>query len=141
MRTHPYASLYPMFQDSRTALWIGLRDSGAELARAQHRLLCGIRDIHSRKRREGKNHRDLITWIAASLDIESSEAEAWIEAAYALERLPLTDAAFAAGRIGLGHVLELTRLATLNTERKLLREMLCAMNYPWWPNGTPPSTN
>lgn len=120
-----------------SGLRMQIRDEIASLARHQHQLLSKMRTV-TRGRPERENSR-LLRQLAGHLEIDPKEASRWLDAARALEHLPQIDAAFEQGRITLTQVLELARIATPDTERALLREMLAAANYPWWPNRTVPT--
>ena len=52
--------------------------------------------------------------------ISDWKARRWIDAAHALESMPLTAEAFSSGRLGVDKVVELTRFAVPETERELL---------------------
>ncbi len=64
--------------------------------------------------------RDMAHWLWMRFGLSDWKARRWIAAAHALELLPLTAAAFARGEIGVDQVVELTRLATPETEAQLL---------------------
>jgi hypothetical protein len=64
--------------------------------------------------------RDMAHWLWMRFGLSDWKARRWIAAAHALERLPLTASAFAGGEIGVDQVVELTRLATPETEARLL---------------------
>jgi hypothetical protein len=65
--------------------------------------------------------RDLIQWLAAHTGITNLKARRLINVAHVLPSLPLTRAAFEAGKLSLDQILELCRFATPETERKLIR--------------------
>ena len=64
--------------------------------------------------------RDLSHWLWMRYGISDWKARRWIACAHALEQLPLTAGAFARGELGIDQVVELTRLATAETEAMLL---------------------
>ena len=73
--------------------------------------------------------RDAAHWLCMRYGISEWKARRWVEAAYALERLPLLSAAFASGKLGIDKVVELARFATVETESRLItwgRRVSCA---------------
>lgn len=79
---------------------------------------------------ENDGFRSLEEWLGARYGITSWEANLRIHAAYALEDLPCIAAALSSGNLGLDKVLQLCRLATPETEEKLIR----------WAGNVSPST-
>ena len=65
--------------------------------------------------------RDVAEWIAGRLGISKWTAHRWAAAATALESLPCIATAFEAGELCIDKVCELTRLATPETEKALLK--------------------
>src|SRR5436189_4485851 len=70
---------------------------------------------------EGSGARDMAHWLCMRYDMSEWKARRWIAAAYALETLPRVAEALAAGELGIDKVVELTRLATPETEADLVR--------------------
>jgi Domain of unknown function (DUF222)/HNH endonuclease len=64
--------------------------------------------------------RDMAQWLWMRYGISEWKARRWIACAHALEQLPRISAAFASGELGIDKVVELTRLATPETEVGLL---------------------
>jgi Domain of unknown function (DUF222)/HNH endonuclease len=64
--------------------------------------------------------RDTAHWLSMRYGISDWKARRWIAAAHALEALPLISQAFSSGELGIDKVVELTRFATPETERKLI---------------------
>jgi hypothetical protein len=64
--------------------------------------------------------RDLAHWLSMRYGISVRKAHRWIAAAHALKTLPLISGAFARGELGVDKVVELTRLATPQTEAGLI---------------------
>ncbi|MBA2312116.1 MAG: DUF222 domain-containing protein, partial [Actinobacteria bacterium] len=90
------------------------------VALAQRRLLevvarCDSEDLWSRD-----GCRDLAQWLSIRVGISNWAARRWINAAYALPRLPHLSRALESGVLCLDKTLELCRFATPGTERKLL---------------------
>ena len=63
--------------------------------------------------------RDMAHWLWMRYGLSDWKARRWIEA-HALEQLPLISQAFARGDLGVDKVVELTRLATPETEASLI---------------------
>lgn len=70
---------------------------------------------------EGQEIRSMPQWVSARFGISNWQARKHIEAAYAIERLPLIGAALASGTLSLDKTVELTRFAAPETEKTLLR--------------------
>ena len=64
--------------------------------------------------------RDMAHWLWMRYGLSDWKARRWIEAAHALEQLPLISQAFSRGDLGVDKVVELTRLATPETEASLI---------------------
>jgi hypothetical protein len=64
--------------------------------------------------------RDMAHWLWMRYGISDWKARRWIDAARALEALPVLSAAFASGALGVDKVVELTRFATPETESQLI---------------------
>jgi hypothetical protein len=92
--------------------------------------LCELLDVDRDRLWENDGFRSLEEWLGARYDISSWEASLWIHAAYALEDLPYIAAALSSGLLGLDKVLQLCRLATPETEQKLIK----------WARNVAPST-
>ena len=100
-----------------------------ERADACHGAVChGYRELFSLiaeiDRRElwrGSGARDMAHWLWMRYGLSEWKARRWISCAHALERLPRIAQAFAAGVLGVDKVVELTRLATPQTERGLIQ--------------------
>jgi len=65
--------------------------------------------------------RDLAHWLAMRYGISNWKAQRWIAAAHGLEGLPAIATALRSGELGPDKVVELTRLATPETEAELIR--------------------
>jgi uncharacterized protein DUF222/HNH endonuclease len=63
---------------------------------------------------------DMAHWLLMRYGISYWKAARWIACAHALEDLPLISEALASGALGIDKVVELTRFATPQTERKLI---------------------
>jgi hypothetical protein len=59
-------------------------------------------------------------WLSGRYSITWWKANRWIQAARALEQLPRISEAFETGRLGVDKVVELTRVATPETEETLI---------------------
>jgi HNH endonuclease len=55
-------------------------------------------------------------WVSMRYGVSYWKADRWMQAAYALEDLPLVSEAFCAGDLGIDRVVELTRLAKVSSE-------------------------
>jgi len=69
----------------------------------------------------GEGARNTAEWLSALFHISNWKARRWVGAAHALEELPLVAAALESGSLSLDKVGELTRFATPEDEKKLVR--------------------
>ena len=93
----------------------------ASIARSQRDLLRYVRERDQRQVWADDGCRNMGQWLAPRFGISVSAGMRWTHAAHALEHLPLTSVAFERGQISLDQVLQLTRFATAETEKRLLR--------------------
>jgi uncharacterized protein DUF222 len=91
------------------------------LARPQRDLLRGVAQVDHSEAWRGSGARDMAHWLAMRYGISEWKARRWIAASHALEHLPRTSEALAAGELGLDKVVELTRFAAPETEDRLLQ--------------------
>lgn len=66
-------------------------------------------------------HRDVVHWLSATFKIAWIDATRRVEAAHAIEHLPVVSEALQNGEVSLELAVQLTRFATPETEAKLLR--------------------
>ncbi len=64
--------------------------------------------------------RDMAHWVSIRYGISWWKADRWLKAAHALRGLPRLAHAFSSGRLGVYKVVELARLATSETESRLI---------------------
>jgi hypothetical protein len=64
--------------------------------------------------------RDMAHWLWMRYGTSDWKARRWIAASHALQHLPLISEAFTRGELGIDKVVELTRFATPETERRLI---------------------
>jgi hypothetical protein len=88
---------------------------------AERELFSFICEADRRDLWRGGGARDPAHFLCMRYDICSWKAHRWIAAAHALEHLPTIASAFSSGRLGIDKVVELTRLATPQTEEHLAR--------------------
>lgn len=92
----------------------------ADISSAQRELLRYIAEWDRRGRWRNDGCRDMAAWVAARFGISHWAAARWVHAAHALEQLPLVSTGLCGGRLSLDKVLELARIATPETEKKLI---------------------
>ena len=87
---------------------------------AQRGLLRCIAEADRRELWAEEGARDMAHLLGMRYGISHWKARRWVEAAHALEALPATSDAFERGRLGIDQLVELTRMATPETEHELV---------------------
>jgi Domain of unknown function (DUF222)/HNH endonuclease len=95
--------------------------ANARMGAAQRDLLALIAAIDRAEAWQGDGARDIAHWVGMRYGIAAWKAHRWVAAAHALVELPTTAEALGSGRLGIDKVVELTRFATAETERGLVR--------------------
>ena len=98
----------------------GMDASHRSACAAQRSLLSFIAEADRRELWRNDGVRDMCHWLWMRYGISDWKARRWIDSARALERLPHISSAFAEGALGIDKVVELTRFAAPETERRLL---------------------
>lgn len=101
----------------------------AAVGAAERRLLAAVLRTDELEAWRNDGARDLAHWLWMRYGISYWKAARWIVAAHALERLPRVAEALSSGALGLDKVIELCRIASPETEAKLIawaREVSCA---------------
>jgi Domain of unknown function (DUF222)/HNH endonuclease len=88
---------------------------------AQRNLLELIAEADAAEIWRDEGARDTAHWLGIRYGLSYWKASRWIKAAHALPDLPRLSEAFGEGEIGIDKVVELTRFATPETERDLIR--------------------
>jgi hypothetical protein len=99
----------------------GMDALNARVCASHRQLLALIAEADRRELWPDSGARDLAHWLGMRYGISWWKASRWIQAAHALQDLPLLSEAFSRGEIGIDKVVELTRFATLQTESRLIR--------------------
>jgi len=97
-----------------------LDDAHARMCGAQLEMFRLIADVDRKEGWRDSGARDMAHWLSMRYGISDWKARRWIAAAHALRGLPRITAALAAGRLGPDKVIELTRIATADTEADLI---------------------
>lgn len=92
----------------------------AAIAASHSRMLQLIAKIDRRGGWREVGARDTAHWLSIRYGVSQWKARRWIAAAHALESLPEISEALASGELHLDKVVELTRVATPETESRLL---------------------
>ncbi|MDP9341415.1 MAG: 13E12 repeat family protein [Actinomycetota bacterium] len=90
------------------------------ISSSQRELFRLIAEVDRREAWWDSGARDMAHWLYMRYGISDWKARRWIASAHALEELPLIGEAFATGVLGIDKVVELTRFATPDTERRLI---------------------
>jgi len=91
-----------------------------EVNRAQREQLRAILHCDLRRTYLQDDCRDTAQWVSLRLGMNTWKARRMVACAHALEELPRCEKAFLAGQLSLDKLMELTRLATPQTEKKLV---------------------
>ena len=106
---------------NRSSTLVRLADEAhAAMCLSQRELFAVIADIDRRElwRRDGAH--DMAHWLWMRYGLSDWRARRWLTAAHALESLPVVDAAFRSGSLGVDKVVELCRFATPEDEEALV---------------------
>jgi hypothetical protein len=112
--------MQPNGSTKHAALCAELDSAQAAVTSAQSHLLGVIAECDREEIRRTDGCRDLAQWLSGRLGISNWAARRWINAAQVLPTLPLVSAALEAGTLSLDKVVELCRVATPETERRLI---------------------
>lgn len=91
-----------------------------QLAAWQCRFLVLLAEFDTRKACAGPGLRSCAHWLSWRVGMDRRTAQDQVRVAHSLADLPLTTAAFAAGRLSYSKVRAITRVATPGTEAELL---------------------
>ena len=114
-------SLKERVREERTEIRHGLEAAQATLGSAERERLRWIRRADRAELWRGDGSRSMAEWLAARLHVGQWKARRMVAAAHALERLPFVATALSSGALSLDKVVELSRFATPETEKKLVR--------------------
>ncbi|HET7481338.1 MAG TPA: DUF222 domain-containing protein, partial [Actinomycetota bacterium] len=97
----------------------GLNEANAvanahDIARLRAIAACDRKRVYRRD-----DSHDMAHWLSIELGISRWKAARWVTAAYALDELPLSTAAYERGELSTDKFVELARFATRATEKKL----------------------
>jgi hypothetical protein len=98
----------------------GMDELHVDVGVRQRRFLSFLAEYDKRGRWKALGHRDAAEWVAARYGYSRYKARRCVAAAHAIEELPKVSSALEDGRLNLDRVIELTRMATPETEAKLI---------------------
>lgn len=110
-----------LVEANRSSALVRLADEAhAAMCLSQRELFAVIADIDRSElwRRDGAH--DMAHWLWMRYGLSDWRARRWLTAAHALESLPVVDAAFRSGSLGVDKVVELCRFATPEDEEALV---------------------
>src|SRR5687767_4099956 len=107
--------------EDRISIREGLMDSALAVGRADRERLRWIAKADRAELWRADGHRSGAGFVSATFHVSNWKARRWIEAAFALESLPLTAAALDSGALSLDKVCELTRFVTPADESRWIR--------------------
>jgi hypothetical protein len=92
----------------------------AQLDAGAHRLLTCIREFDASEEWHHQGAQSCAHWLSWRIGLDPATAREKVRVARALGQLPVLDAALAAGRISYAKVRAITRVATPETEERLV---------------------
>ena len=98
-----------------------LSEADALVARGQRLRLEAIAELDAPEVWERDGSRTFAHWVSARLGVSNWLASRLINTAHALPFLPVVDAAFQEARLGIEKVIELSRFATPDSEKRLVK--------------------
>jgi hypothetical protein len=109
----------PAAERSDAELVESIDDVFARISSAERDLFRLLAEADRRGAWRDSGARTLAHWVSMRFGITHWKALRWVAAARALENLPIVAKAFAMGWLGIDKVVELTRFATPESERRL----------------------
>jgi hypothetical protein len=109
-----------MTREQLEALATQIADLSLRIDIAKHSLLTHLRTFDAHEGWAGSGFSSTAAWLAWRIDIGATAAREHVRVARALGELPLTDAAFAAGKLSFSKVRAITRAAKPETEQDFL---------------------
>ena len=106
--------------DRSTALVRRADEAHAAMCLSQRGLFALIADIDRLELWKRDGAHDMAHWLWMRYGLSDWKARRWLAAAHALESLPVVDAAFRSGTLGVDKVVELCRFATPEDEEALV---------------------
>jgi hypothetical protein len=104
----------------RRSIFTRLEANDRELGRLGRERLRLIRELEASGEWDYGEFRDLTHWVACHLQISWIDAKRRVEAAEAIEALPVISSSLECGELSLDKAVQLTRHATPETEEKLV---------------------
>ena len=83
---------------------------------AERALLKDLVELDRRELWKDTEAKCIAHWVSMHMGISYFKADRWVDAAYALEHLPLVCQAFDEGDLGIDQLVELTRLTSASQE-------------------------
>jgi hypothetical protein len=114
-------NLKEQLAEDRIAIRAGLSDAVLAVGRADRERLRWIVKADRAELWREDGHKGPAQFVSATFHVSNWKARRWIEAAFALECLPLTAAALDSGALSLDKVVELTRFVTPADESRWIR--------------------
>jgi hypothetical protein len=119
--SHSPRSDYDLTVEERHALVARIDARQRERAVSDRELLRDVVAVDRSGAWVGDAHASVVEWLSARYGVSNWDARRWLACGYALEKLPHTAAALAAGLLSLKKTVELTRFATPETEERLIK--------------------
>lgn len=98
----------------------GMDELHIDVGVRQRRFLSFLAEFDKRQRWKRNGHRDAAEWVCARYGYSRYKARRCVAAAHVIDSLPLISQALCDGQLNLDRVIELTRMATPETEAKLI---------------------
>lgn len=102
-----------------------ISEDQVELGRIHRRILRNIAEWDRRELWRADGCADMVQWVSGRFNLSHYQARLRINCARALDNLPLIDGALSSGELSLEKTVHLTRFATEDTEKDLLKWARC----------------
>ena len=106
---------------TRAEISRSISEDQVELGRIHRRILRNIAEWDRRELWRADGCADMVQWVSGRFNLSHYQARLRINCAHALPGLPLIDAALTAGELSLEKAVHLTRFATGDAEKDLLK--------------------
>lgn len=105
----------------RDEISVGMDEALRVISIAHRRILSYIAEWDQRELWKADGAPNMVHWVSARFSLSHYESRLRVDAAHALDDLPLISVALESGTLSLAKVVHLTRFATAETEKELIK--------------------